>query len=88
MAGGPKRDLQLDLELDGGAEAGDERQRTAGAGGPRRARTTFLVGRVTPGAGEIILGDFPSPPFPGPWTLRALIRPPPILFGPTSNVIH
>jgi hypothetical protein len=88
MAGGPKRDPQLDLELDGEAESGAANQRPAGAGGPRPARTTFVVGRVTPGTGEIMVGGFPSPPFPGPWTLRALIRPPRILFWPMSDVVH
>jgi hypothetical protein len=52
---------------------------TVSSGGPQRARTariTFLVGRIAPGAGEMIVVDGPtSPPFPGPWTLRAMIRP-------------
>jgi len=41
-------------------------------------RTTFLVGRVTRGGAEIVVveGVLP-PPIPGPWTLRALVRPAP-----------
>jgi hypothetical protein len=54
----------------------------------RPARTTFLVGRVTPGSGEIMVGGFPSPPFPGPWTLRALIRPPRLLPWTRSDTVH
>jgi hypothetical protein len=38
-------------------------------------RKTVLVGRVTPGGAEIVVVDgFGTPPFPGPWTLRAMIR--------------
>lgn len=54
----------------------------------RPARTTFLVGRMTPGSGEIMVGSFPSPPFPGPWTLRALIRPPRLLPWTRSDTVH
>lgn len=39
-------------------------------------RTTFLVGRVTRTGAEIIVVEaVGSPPFPGPWTLKALVRP-------------
>ncbi len=39
------------------------------------SRKTFLVGRVSPKGAEIVVVDgFGTPPFPGPWTLRALIR--------------
>ena len=41
-------------------------------------RTTFLVGRLTPRGTEILLaeGSRSPAPFPGPWTLRAVVRPP------------
>lgn len=41
-------------------------------------RTTFLVGRLTPKGTEIVLAESSrSPaPFPGPWTLRAVVRSP------------
>ncbi len=44
--------------------------------GTRTARTTFLVGRLTRGSAQIVVveGSQP-PPIPGPWTLRALVRP-------------
>jgi hypothetical protein len=61
---------------------------SAGTAPHRPARTTFLVGRVTPGSGQIMMGGFPSPPFPGPWTLRALIRPPRLLLWPPSGIVH
>ena len=55
----------------------------------RTARTTFLVGRITPGVGEIIVVDGPtSPPFPGPWTLRAMIRPLRLLPWPGTGSVH
>jgi len=39
-------------------------------------RTTFLVGRVTrTGAAIIVVGGEGPPPIPGPWTLKALVRP-------------
>jgi len=39
-------------------------------------RTTFLVGRVTRKGAEMVVVDrVESPPIPGPWTLRALVRP-------------
>ena len=39
-------------------------------------RRTFLVGRVTRKGSEVVVvaGDG-MPPFPGPWTLKAMIRP-------------
>jgi hypothetical protein len=61
---------------------------SAGTAPHRPARTTFLVGRVTPGSGQIMMGGFPSPPFPGPWTLRALIRTPRLLLWPPSDIVH
>jgi hypothetical protein len=43
-----------------------------------RMRTTFLVGRLTPGSTEMVVaGSLRTPaPIPGPWTLRALVRVP------------
>jgi hypothetical protein len=39
-------------------------------------RTTFLVGRVNrKGAEMVVLKGGKAPPFPGPWTLKALVRP-------------
>jgi len=42
-------------------------------------RTTFLVGRLTPKGAEMVVaeGSRSPAPFPGPWTLRALVRTPP-----------
>ena len=38
-------------------------------------RTTFLVGRVTRKSAEIVVVEgIGSPPIPGPWTLKALVR--------------
>ena len=38
-------------------------------------RTTFAVGRLSSGAAEIVLlEDAGRPSFPGPWTLRAVVR--------------
>lgn len=63
-----------------------------GSGKGGASRTTFLVGRVTPGVGEIIVVDgFASPPFPGPWTLRALVRssrPPAPTPRPPAGTVH
>jgi hypothetical protein len=40
-------------------------------------RRAFLVGRVTPRAAEmVVVNGTGAPPFPGPWTLKALIRVP------------
>jgi hypothetical protein len=53
------------------------------------SRVTFLVGRVTPGVGEVIVMDgLGSPPFPGPWTLRALVRPPRLVPWPGPESVH
>jgi hypothetical protein len=40
-------------------------------------RTTFLVGRLTPKSTEMVVVKGPrrQPPIPGPWTLRAMVRP-------------
>jgi hypothetical protein len=40
-------------------------------------RTTFLVGRLTPKSTEMVVvkGSRRQNPFPGPWTLRAMVRP-------------
>lgn len=39
-------------------------------------RTTFLVGRVTrKGAEMVVVEGTESSPIPGPWTLRAVVRP-------------
>jgi hypothetical protein len=39
-------------------------------------RTTFLVGRVTrTGAEMVVVEGVAPPPIPGPWTLKALVRP-------------
>ena len=55
-------------------------------------RTTFLVGRLTPKSAEIVLteGSRSPAPFPGPWTLRALVRPssPCVDLGPLNAPIH
>jgi hypothetical protein len=46
-------------------------------------RTTFLVGRLTPKSAEIIVvNESGAPPFPGPFLLKALVRPRP----PTSSL--
>ena len=43
--------------------------------GARMARTTFLVGRLTPRSVQIVvMDDSPAPPIPGPWTLKGLVR--------------
>jgi hypothetical protein len=53
------------------------------------SRVTFLVGRVTPGVGEVIVMDgLGPPPFPGPWTLRALVRPPRLVPWPGPESVH
>lgn len=39
-------------------------------------RTTFLVGRVNrTGAEMVVVEGDASPPIPGPWRLRAVVRP-------------
>jgi hypothetical protein len=39
-------------------------------------RTTFVVGRLTSRSAEIVVVDpHRPPPIPGPWVLRALVRP-------------
>ena len=39
-------------------------------------RTTFLVGRVGRKGSEMVVVDGEGPsPIPGPWTLKALVRP-------------
>ena len=39
-------------------------------------RRTFLVGKVTPKGEEmVVLEGGETPPFPGPWTLKAVVRP-------------
>ncbi len=39
-------------------------------------RRTFLVGKVTPKGEEmVVLEGAEAPPFPGPWTLKAVVRP-------------
>jgi hypothetical protein len=46
-------------------------------------RRTFLVGRVTPKGEEmVVLKGAETPPFPGPWTLKAVVRPLRSPFGP------
>ena len=41
-------------------------------------RTTFMVGKVTSRGSEMVMVDStPSTPIPGPWTLKALVRPAP-----------
>jgi hypothetical protein len=38
-------------------------------------RRTFMVGRLTRKASEIIVAEGTGPsPIPGPWTLRAMVR--------------
>jgi hypothetical protein len=65
-----------------GAETVTGGATVTGSATARAARTIFLVGRVRPGMGEVIVMDGPAPPpFPGPWTLRALIRSPPRAFS-------
>jgi len=54
-------------------------------------RTTFLVGRLTPKSTEIVVVDGPvHSPIPGPWTLRALVRPntPPAPQPQASTTVH
>ena len=55
-------------------------------------RTTFLVGRLTPKSTEIILaeGSRSPAPFPGPWTLRAVVRPsaPSLRIESLSSTVH
>ena len=55
-------------------------------------RTTFLVGRLTPKSAEIVVVDGPGQsPIPGPWTLRAVVRPfsPPDLHrARSSQTVH
>ena len=40
-------------------------------------RTTFLIGRLTPKSTEMVVvkSTRRQNPFPGPWTLRAMVRP-------------
>jgi hypothetical protein len=39
-------------------------------------RTTFLIGRLTPGGREMVVLDEAHPsPLPGPWVLRAVVGP-------------
>jgi hypothetical protein len=85
-AGGPGFTL-------GGSDGGTKAAPAHAAGDATRAsRTTFLVGRVTPGVGEIIVVDGPaSPPFPGPWTLRAMVRSSHPVLGPPwppAGMVH
>jgi hypothetical protein len=55
-------------------------------------RTTFLVGRVgQKGSEMVVLEGRSSSPIPGPWTLKALVRPKvsrPALTPPGSLDIH
>ncbi len=55
-------------------------------------RTTFLVGRLTPRSAEMVVVDDPgaSPPIPGPWTLKAVVRVPvrPHRHAQGSQAIH
>ena len=54
-------------------------------------RTTFLVGRLTPKSAEIVVVDGPGlSPIPGPWTLRAVVRPfsPAASQPPVPNTVH
>lgn len=58
-------------------------------------RKTFAVGRLTPKTTEIVMvreedaDDRERPPFPGPWTLEALVRArrPPTAHA-TSRAVH
>jgi len=60
--------------------------------GRMRMRTTFLVGRLTPKSTEIFVaeGSRSPAPFPGPWTLRAVFRPPARQpdVEPVSSTVH
>jgi hypothetical protein len=85
---GTSEGICYDTTEDGTAEGIAAEDEWAGTTPHRPARTTFLVGRVTPGSGQIMMGGFPSPPFPGPWTLRALIRTPRLLLWPPSDIVH
>jgi len=56
-------------------------------------RTTFLVGRMTPRSEEMVVADGSRrpAPFPGPWTLRAVVRlpvPPRRSHSPDSPSVH
>ena len=55
-------------------------------------RTTFLVGRVGQKGSEIVVVEGrSSSPIPGPWTLKAMVRPkvpPPALTPVGSLEIH
>jgi hypothetical protein len=49
-------------------------------------RTTFLVGKVTRrGAEMVVVDELGASPFPGPWSLKALVRPKPVA-RPSMNV--
>jgi len=55
-------------------------------------RTTFLVGKVTRrGAEMVVVDESGSSPFPGPWSLKALVRPKPVPRPPVnlcSDLVH
>lgn len=55
-------------------------------------RTMFLVGRLTPKSTEMVVVKAPRRhnPFPGPWTLRALVRSAPSksVEDPAGSTIH
>ena len=55
-------------------------------------RTTFVVGKLTPKSTEIVVAESRrSPaPIPGPWTLRAVVRPSyrPVSLAPDRQNIH
>ena len=53
-------------------------------------RTTFLVGRLTPKSAEIVVVEDAGPaPIPGPWSLRALVRPSkPRPAWPENTTVH
>ncbi|NIP58794.1 MAG: hypothetical protein GWM92_10780 [Gemmatimonadetes bacterium] len=41
-------------------------------------RRAFAVGRISAGTAEIVwVEKAPSAPFPGPWTLKSVVRPAP-----------
>ncbi len=55
-------------------------------------RTTFLVGRLTPKSTEMVVVNrlHGRSPIPGPWTVRAVVRPfdsplPPVEPSPTVH---
>ncbi len=55
-------------------------------------RTTFLVGKLTPKSTEMVVAESRrSPaPIPGPWTLRAVVRPSysPVSLVPEPQNLH